>query len=439
MKRPLAVGLLLLLSVATGMSLARADEPTFKVGFGKRDITPTAPMPMWGYGARHALLSQGVLDPLQAKAVVIEAGDQRLAIVGTDIGRGPTKAMMEKIRKEVAEKAGVQTVMISGSHSHHGPVIELTDQPGFGKGKFDDAVAYAKRYPELLIEAIVDASKNLQPAKIGIAKKDLELNRNRHTKQAVKPTDPQLAVIRFDSLDGKPLAVIVNYAAHPVTINEMILKFSPDYPGALQARVESALKTNCLFMQGAAGDMSPNRGELDTKAYGEVLGDHVVSLAQSIESKAPEKPSIKAKIDDYKFSSRVPFDNPFVVGSFKAAFFPELVANFMADYQNGIQPQSTTVLLNDKLALVGGSGEFFCNHSNRLKQRSYVPDTLFFGYCNGHDMYFPTIEAASEGGYGGSPEVAPAAVGAGEAIMNQALINIYTMLGKFVPFGKKAS
>jgi hypothetical protein len=48
-------------------------------------------------------------------------------------------------------------------------------------------------------------------------------------------------------------------------------------------------------------------------------------------------------------------------------------------------------------------------------------------------MYFPTIEAASEGGYGGDATVAPVQIGAGEQMMNQALINIYTMLGKFPP------
>ncbi len=93
----------------------------------------------------------------------------------------------------------------------------------------------------------------------------------------------------------------------------------------------------------------------------------------------------------------------------------------------------TTVLVNHNLALVGGSGEFFCNHANRLKERSYVDDTLFFGYCNGHHMYFPTIEAASEGGYGGDAPVAPVQIGAGEEMMNRALVNIYTMLGKFPP------
>lgn len=424
--------LVVVLSLVSALS-AGAEEAKFKVGFAKRDITPQAPTPMWGYGARHDALSQGSLDPLMAKAVVIEANGERLAIVGTDIGRGPTPPMMEQIRKTVAEKAGVNTVMISGSHSHHGPVIELTDKEGFGKGKFDGAVAYSKRLPELLIEAIVEAKEALQPAKIGVASKDVELNRNRHTKQNPKPVDPMLAAVRFDSLDGKPIAIIANFAAHPVTLPGELLKFSPDYPGALQKKVESALSTNCIFMQGASGDMSPNRGELDTNAYGEVLGDHIVALAQSIETKEPKNPSIKAKVNKFEFGSRVDFNNPLLVISFEKAFFPELVRNFVAEFKGGIEPEMTTVLLNGDLALVGGSGEFFCNHSVRLKQRAYVPNTLFFGYCNGHNMYFPTIEAASEGGYGGDATVSPVQIGAGEAMMNQALVNLYTMLGKFPP------
>jgi hypothetical protein len=410
-----------------------AAEPVFKVGFAKRDITPQAPTPMWGYGARHAMLSQGTADPLLAKAVVIEVGDQRLAIVGMDIGRGPTAAMMEVIRPAVAEQAGVGHVMIAGSHTHHGPVIELTDREGFGKGTFDDAVAYSKRLPELLIEAIVEAKANAVPARIGVAKQNFELNRNRHTRRTPKATDPMLGVIRFDDLSGKPLAVVANFAAHPVTMDEMVLKFSADFPGALQRRVEESLETNCIFMQGASGDMSPNRGEMSGMEFGAALGDHVVALAGSIESKTPSQPSIQAKVDRFKFGSRVDFNNPVLVSLFERAFFPELVRNFAREFSGGIEPELTTVLINGELALVGGSGEFFCEHANRLKQRTYVADTLFFGYCNGHHMYFPTIEAASEGGYGGDAAVSPVEIGAGEQMMNRALINIYTMAGKFPP------
>jgi hypothetical protein len=420
----------------TSLSLvfpAFAENPTFNVGFAKRDITPQAPTPMWGYGGRHAMLSQGTADPLLAKAVVIEVGNDRLAIVGMDLGRGPTAAMMQKIRAAVAEKADVEHVMIAGSHTHHGPVIELTDREGFGKGKFDDAVAYAQRLPELLIEAIVEARNNAVPARVGVAKKNLDLNRNRHTKRTPKPTDPMLAVIRFDDAAGKPIAIIANYAAHPVTMDTMVLKFSADYPGAMQNRVEAIMKTNCVFMQGASGDMSINRGGLTGTQYGEALGDHIIALAQSLESTTPKKPSIQAKVNRFKFTSRVDFNNLILLAMFERAFFPELVKNYAREFADGIEPELMTVLLNGDLALVSGSGEFFCNHATRLKERSYVNDTLFFGYCNGHHMYFPTIEAASEGGYGGDPTVAPVEIGAGEQMMNQALINIYTMLGKFPP------
>jgi hypothetical protein len=312
-------------------------------------------------------------------------------------------------------------------------VIELTDREGFGKGAFDDAVAYSKRLPELLIEAIVEAKNNAVPARIGVAKKNFELNRNRHTKREPKAIDPMLGVIRLDDAAGKPIVVIANFAAHPVTADEQVLKFSADFPGALQNRVEQSLSTNCVFMQGASGDMSPNRGELTGPQFGELLGDHVVALAQSAETKAPAKPSIQAKVDRFKFTSRVDFNNPILVSMFEKAFFPELVRNFTREFVGGIEPELTTVLLNGDLALVGGSGEFFCEHANRLKQRAYVSDTLFFGYCNGHHMYFPTIEAASEGGYGGDAAVSPVQIGAGEQMMNQALVNLYTMQGKFPP------
>jgi neutral ceramidase len=162
-----------------------------------------------------------------------------------------------------------------------------------------------------------------------------------------------------------------------------------------------------------------------------------VSLAQSIETKVPENPSIEAKLDRFEFESRVDFSNPILVAMFERAFFPELVRNFAREFQSGIKPEMTTVLVNGDLALVGGSGEFFCNHANRLKERAYVPNLLFLGYCNGHNMYFPTIEAASEGGYGGDASVSPVAIGGGEIMMNRALVNLYQMLGKLPQEAKK--
>ena len=66
--------------------LALPALPEWRAGTGRADITPAEPVPMWGYGDRHADLSTGTLDPLEATAIVLAAGEEKLAIVGLDLG-----------------------------------------------------------------------------------------------------------------------------------------------------------------------------------------------------------------------------------------------------------------------------------------------------------------------------------------------------------------
>jgi hypothetical protein len=428
----LALAMALLPTVA-----AEAPASSFRAGSAELDITPPPGLPMWGYGPRHDHPCQGTLDPLRAQAIVIEAGDGKLAIVGTDLGRGPTDAMMAQIRREIAERAGIRHVLISGSHSHHGPVIELLDEPGLGKGTHAAAVAYAQKLPHLLIDVILDADKTLRPARLGVATETTTLNRNRQAKHEPKATDPMLAVLRFDDLEKRPIAVVVNFAAHPVMTDEKLLKYSADYPGFLKRKVESELATTCVFMQGAAGDMSPNPpGPWEPRSFGETVAGRVIELARSIQTEVPTNPSIKGKVDAFHFKTRVNLKDPKVAGVFERAYFPEITRTYVKLNGDSLAAEMNTVLLNGEIALVGASGEFFCNHANRLKARSYVKHTFFFGYCNGHSMYFPTIEAAAEGGYGADPGVALAELGAGEQMMDRALYNIYFLQGKFVKEGE---
>jgi hypothetical protein len=142
------------------------------------------------------------------------------------------------------------------------------------------------------------------------------------------------------------------------------------------------------------------------------------------------QPSLQVKEDRFKFTSRTDLTVPLTRSLYEKAFFPELIPNYIDEYVDGIRPRLTVAVLNNEIALVGVSGEFFSNHAIRLKERARVKQLFFIGYCNGYHQYFPTIEAVSEGGYGADNQVAPAAVGAGEQIMNTALIWIYQMLGK---------
>ena len=265
-----------------------------------------------------------------------------------------------------------------------------------------------------MIDAILEADKALKPAKLGVAIESVTLNRNRHTKREPRVTDPQLAVIRFDDLSDKPIAILVNFAAHPVMTEGKILKYSADYPGFLKNKVEAELATKCVFMQGASGDMSPNVGSGPKGPQGfwrDPRGPRDRSGPCRQRARCPAHPSVKGTVDTFQFKTRVNLKDPLVAAVFERSFFPELTRNYAKLYGESLSAELNTVLLNGEIALVGGSGEFFCNHANRLKARAYVKHTLFFGYCNGHGMYFPTIEAASEGGYGADPGVSFAEVG----------------------------
>jgi hypothetical protein len=414
--------------------VARAETPApiFKVGTAKRDITPKEPVPMWGYGARHDALSTGALDPLYAAALVVQADTNKLAIVGLDLGRSPSERSLQNIRQRIKADSGIEYSFIAGSHTHHGPVLELADEEGKGKGKFDAALRYYPQLEEGIVAAVAEANSKLTAAKLGTGSVKLDgFNRNRHTKIEPKPVDRELAVMRLDDSTGKPIAVLVNFAAHPTMVPASTLKFSADYVGAMKAAVEKATGATVIFMQGASGDMSANAGpNKGYEAFGEALGSEVVKLATSLTTREVAQPSLLVREERQKFTSRTDLSNPVTRAAYSIAFFPELVGNYADEYTEGVRPRLTVALLNGDIALVGVSGEFFCNHAIRLKERTRVKQLYFFGYCNGYHQYFPTIEAAAEGGYGADNAVAPAEVGAGEQVMNAALLWIYQMLGK---------
>jgi hypothetical protein len=402
-----------------------AGAAEFKVGYAQRDITPPAGLPMWGYGARHDLPAEGTMTPLFAKCVVIEAPGGKVALMGLDIGRGPTFRQMGIIREQAA-KAGVDTVFISGSHTHHGPVIEFVNKEGLGAGKFDNALAYIDEFTQKLADAIVEAAENVRPAKIGWGAKDVPYNRNRQSKIEPKMRDPELGVIRFDDLDGKPIAIAVNFAAHPVWADIMDRRWCAEFPGYMMDHITQATGAPCLFLQGAAGDMSLNgEGANGMEELGIKIGDAVLEINAGIETAVPATPSVRALPEEkFEYESRIDLNNPLIRGTFKQMFFPEMMAMLEELPDNKIFPRLNTALINGELAFAGGSGEFFSAHSVRLKQESAAKETFFIGYCNGHQMYFPTLAAIEEGGYGADPSVSWVSPGAGEEIIGKAIENI---------------
>jgi neutral ceramidase len=419
-----------LVSVAVLVACAGGWAQEFKAGAARRDVTPTEPIPMWGYGARHDYAATGTKAPLFTKALVLDCGNGKVALVGVDMGRSPTYAMMDAITAAVKEQSGVDHVMIVGSHTHHGPTIELLDQPGYGKGTWDASVRYSQWLQQQYIDMINEAAKNAAPAKIGWAVEDTDFNRNRQSHKEPKVREKTLSVLRVDGMDGKPLAIMANLAAHPVMENIMDRRWSSEWPGVMQGTVETALGGTCLFMQGASGDMSPETKE-DSRGvdgFGKAVGNKVIAMANGIETKVPAHPGVTGNLWSFSGPTRMDLKNPIVLGTFRQFFYPELMAMLVEMPDNTITLRGSTLLVNGEIALVGAAGELFSDLSNQIKAQSPAAVTLVFGYCNGHSLYVPTREALAEGGYGADATMSWLPVGTGEKVVEQAVSDIKKLM-----------
>ena len=215
------------------------------------------------------------------------------------------------------------------------------------------------------------------------------------------------------------------------------MKFSADFPGAMAALVEKETAAPCLFLQGAAGDLSANPGrEGGPEKFGRAVGREVLSLARTVRCAPLPRTTLCVCAEDFTFASRLDLRNPLVRAMLDRAFFPELVGFYEREYREGVRPHLGVAVLDGRVGFVGVSGEFFCGHALALKRRARLEHLFFLGYCDDYQQYFPTIEAAAEGGYGTEPFVAPAEPGAGERIMDRALIDLYRLRGKLPAAGK---
>jgi len=251
------------------------------------------------------------------------------------------------------------------------------------------------------------------------------------------PVDPTVGVIRIDRSDGTPLAVLVNYACHPVVLGPENLDYSADYPSEMRRYVEQEMGGGVMafFLQGAPGDINPYYDKTPLiedavgvmKQTGRTLGAEAVRVARAVATHAPPNPQIQSK------TVNVPAANRWDVEKLRAVLRERYhIEGGRATrlLRENMELPVTTVLLNQDLAFVGMPGEPFVEFQMQLRAKSPVPNSFLLGYTNGYYAYFPTIAAAVRGGYGADSTVVPTEVGTGERMLNTGLISIYELLGK---------
>lgn len=111
---------------------------------------------------------------------------------------------------------------------------------------------------------------------------------------------------------------------------------------------------------------------------------------------------------------------------------PEAAADFDRHRNDPLRLPVATLLINKRIALMALPGEPFVDFQTDWRNRCPVPDAFFMGYSNADFGYLPTVLAASRGGYGAASTATLVEVGAGERMVNLALVRVYEMLGRLV-------
>jgi hypothetical protein len=399
---------------------------------------------MWGYFDR-LKGADGVLDPLYARVLVLEAGGKRLAYVDLDLGRVFGPPSLDRLRASAKQASRIDALLVQATHTHAGPVI-LDEYP-------EGTPAWETADLDKIAQAIHDAAERTVPVRLGVGYGAASIGYNRlqvhsdgsiamlwsnPTRIPTSPVDPVFAVLRIDRVDGEPLAILVNYAAHPVTFGSDDLKYSADFPGVMCQVVEQAFggKPLAFFVQGAAGDINVydagtpvDQDVVGRRNWaGKTLGNAAANTAKQIQTNADPDANIDVEEDSLKSGLRWDPEK------FKAETLREIGPAAFETFSPRIEPSIhlpvTTALINRKIAFLTMPGEPFVEFQMDLRARCPVQDCFFLGYANGYEGYFPTLKAATEGGYGAANATTWVEAGAGEQMLNHGIVAIYRMLGK---------
>ena len=400
---------------------------TVAVGVAKADISPPVGIKSAGFAARGPLT--GLHDPLFATALVVSDNVRKAGLVTCDL-IGLDAETVREIRKEVNRRTGIPEsfITVACTHTHYGP------DPYRDKSALD-VTAYRTNLIYLISGAVEEAASDLKPGLLGVGWGESDVGINRREKlpdgrmvlgrNPKGPIDKAAGILRVDASDGKPVACVVNFQAHPVSQTGTVSHISADYPGKMREIVESLTEAECLFLQGACGNINATIMEADyepARTLGTRLGCEVVkvwetiepqpALGLSIESMAVSLPRIrygsKEKAEELVRSleeeiERLKSENASEgrlhwaetrLGKARDALESWTIGKSLEPIKTELQAWR----IGD-LAIAMAPGEIFNQIGAKVKEGSPFKNTFFVGYANDSIGYVPVPEAYPEGGY----------------------------------------
>ena len=408
-------------------------------GIASIDITSPIGYRMSGYF--HERLSDGVLNPLHAKAIVLRQGKESAALVFCDI-IGLSPDVSSRVRKQAAEKTGIPyaNILIAATHTHTGPLYfgalrkHLHDLSVARYGSDPcEKVDYPSELVNKLVKVITEANASLKPFRLeaGVAEqRDLSFNRRFHMKdgsvrfnpgvlnpdivRTAGPIDPEVGIVFFLAVDtGSIDAALVNFALHLDTVGGT--KYAADYPFYLEQslREKYGNEFTLLFGTGTCGDINhidvTKKQRLKTDYIGKTLAETIKEKAGHLKAITNPALAVRSEIVNVPLQHYGPEkvawarENIKKVGTRELSFLEQVEAYkiLALEMRRGktIPLEVQVFRLSRDVAVVGLPGEVFVDLGLAIKRASPFPTTLVIELCQDAPGYIPTKKAFDEGSY----------------------------------------
>jgi len=415
-------------------SLATAAD--LRVGAAAVVITPPEGTPLAGYYGYRG--SKNVLDDIHSKAIVLELGDTKAALVVCDLISLPRQVVTEA-RRQIEKATGIPgaNVMISATHTHTGPVLNRESSLDELVGATSDlGRRYTERLPELIAKSVAEAHKKLTPVRASAVcgkEEGISFNRRFHMKDGtvswnpakrhpdiVKPAgpiDPEVGVVYFDTPKNTPVATYVNFAMHPDTVGGEGV--SADYPGVLSKVLGDyrGPEMVTVFANGCCGNINHRdiqwldgqKGPREAHRIGTLLGGSVLRSTRELKPLAADFLRVKSEMVKLPLPKITEADilaakeTEKVVKDPKTKFMDKVKAFQVLDLaaRDGkpLEVEVQVIALGDQVAWVSLPGEIFVELGLAIKKASPFPFTHIAELANGSIGYIPDKPAFAQGNY----------------------------------------
>ena len=438
----------LLATVLLSATDAVADSPvSLRAGAAAIDVTPVE-FPLNMPGGFSANMAESAHDPLHSRAMVLDDGTTKLAMVVVD-SLGVSPEVIEEAKAIASRETGIPTsqMLVCSTHSHSCPQSGTTEGPA-------PEVAYRKLLLDGIAKSIVDAHAALQPASVGAAAHPLEeevFNRRWFLKpgkmqpnpfgridivkmnpprgpevldRPAGPTDPDITVISVLNAKKKPLALFANYSLHYVGAiprGQVSADYFGEFSRVMPSRVNGDEDFVAMMSNGTSGDINniafnvtrPPRAPFEqVQIVARKAADTAWFARQKIEQHRSDA-RLGMVQREIELTYRRPTDDELAFAKKvlatkdekELAKFPRLAEAYARRTMNAAERKEDTVSVKlqairiGDLAVCGIPFETLVEIGLELKDRSPFPQTMVIGLANGRYGYLPTPEQHRLGGY----------------------------------------